>query len=128
MHLFQSVSVICWGGLEIWLVCQNKQMVIKFREFKVTVWVVFPSVLYVLCWIVCSWIVCLYCHVTQRFKKCWLLSNKTLIFVTTSPYSCSLMNFISPQVFNAKTAEVLSHHQVEINQSFPKEGWVPWMS
>ncbi|TKS67530.1 Glycerol kinase [Collichthys lucidus] len=27
-------------------------------------------------------------------------------------------------VFNAKTAEVLSHHQVEINQSFPKEGWV----
>uniref|UniRef100_A0AAZ3PD47 Probable glycerol kinase n=1 Tax=Oncorhynchus tshawytscha TaxID=74940 RepID=A0AAZ3PD47_ONCTS len=29
-----------------------------------------------------------------------------------------------PQVFNAKTAELLSHHQVEINQSFPKEGWV----
>uniref|UniRef100_A0A8C4HTN2 Probable glycerol kinase n=1 Tax=Dicentrarchus labrax TaxID=13489 RepID=A0A8C4HTN2_DICLA len=28
------------------------------------------------------------------------------------------------QVFNAKTAELLSHHQVEINQSFPKEGWV----
>ncbi|XP_029596865.1 glycerol kinase isoform X1 [Salmo trutta] len=27
-------------------------------------------------------------------------------------------------VFNAKTAELLSHHQVEINQSFPKEGWV----
>ncbi|CAL8308055.1 unnamed protein product [Merluccius merluccius] len=27
-------------------------------------------------------------------------------------------------VFNSKTAELLSHHQVEINQSFPKEGWV----
>ncbi|KAJ8246751.1 hypothetical protein GJAV_G00255000 [Gymnothorax javanicus] len=27
-------------------------------------------------------------------------------------------------VFNAKTAELLGHHQVEINQSFPKEGWV----
>uniref|UniRef100_A0A8B9KZD7 glycerol kinase n=1 Tax=Astyanax mexicanus TaxID=7994 RepID=A0A8B9KZD7_ASTMX len=27
-------------------------------------------------------------------------------------------------VFNAKTAELLSHHQVEIQQSFPKEGWV----
>uniref|UniRef100_A0A3Q4BUL5 glycerol kinase n=1 Tax=Mola mola TaxID=94237 RepID=A0A3Q4BUL5_MOLML len=27
-------------------------------------------------------------------------------------------------VFNAKTAELLSQHQVEINQSFPKEGWV----
>uniref|UniRef100_A0A3Q3GXZ0 glycerol kinase n=1 Tax=Labrus bergylta TaxID=56723 RepID=A0A3Q3GXZ0_9LABR len=27
-------------------------------------------------------------------------------------------------VFNAKTAEVISQHQVEINQSFPKEGWV----
>ncbi|KAK3530471.1 hypothetical protein QTP86_024386, partial [Hemibagrus guttatus] len=25
-------------------------------------------------------------------------------------------------VFNAKTAELLSHHQVEIQQSFPKEG------
>nr|XP_040057653.1 glycerol kinase-like isoform X1 [Gasterosteus aculeatus aculeatus] len=27
-------------------------------------------------------------------------------------------------VFNAKTAELVSHHQVEIQQSFPKEGWV----
>ncbi|XP_061649394.1 glycerol kinase-like [Phyllopteryx taeniolatus] len=27
-------------------------------------------------------------------------------------------------VFNAKTAELITHHQVEINQSFPKEGWV----
>ncbi|XP_041858123.1 glycerol kinase-like isoform X2 [Melanotaenia boesemani] len=27
-------------------------------------------------------------------------------------------------VFNAKTAELMSHHQVEISQSFPKEGWV----
>ncbi|XP_055068991.1 glycerol kinase 3 isoform X3 [Misgurnus anguillicaudatus] len=27
-------------------------------------------------------------------------------------------------VFNAKTAELLSHHQVEIKQSFPREGWV----
>ncbi|XP_053532265.1 glycerol kinase isoform X2 [Ictalurus punctatus] len=27
-------------------------------------------------------------------------------------------------VFNAKTAELLSHHQVEIQQSFPREGWV----
>ncbi|XP_035769269.1 glycerol kinase-like [Neolamprologus brichardi] len=26
-------------------------------------------------------------------------------------------------VFNAKTAELISHHQVEINQSFPKEGF-----
>uniref|UniRef100_A0AAQ6AJC5 Probable glycerol kinase n=1 Tax=Amphiprion ocellaris TaxID=80972 RepID=A0AAQ6AJC5_AMPOC len=28
------------------------------------------------------------------------------------------------KVFNAKTAELICHHQVEINQSFPKEGWV----
>uniref|UniRef100_A0A4W6DMN1 glycerol kinase n=1 Tax=Lates calcarifer TaxID=8187 RepID=A0A4W6DMN1_LATCA len=27
-------------------------------------------------------------------------------------------------VFNSTTAELLSHHQVEIKQSFPKEGWV----
>nr|XP_061799255.1 glycerol kinase-like [Nerophis lumbriciformis] len=27
-------------------------------------------------------------------------------------------------VFNAKTAELIVHHQVEINQNFPKEGWV----
>ncbi|XP_026792047.2 glycerol kinase isoform X1 [Pangasianodon hypophthalmus] len=27
-------------------------------------------------------------------------------------------------VFNAKTAELVSQHQVEITQSFPKEGWV----
>ncbi|XP_038612978.1 glycerol kinase isoform X3 [Tachyglossus aculeatus] len=27
-------------------------------------------------------------------------------------------------VFNAKTAELLSHHQVELKQEFPKEGWV----
>uniref|UniRef100_H3CY30 glycerol kinase n=1 Tax=Tetraodon nigroviridis TaxID=99883 RepID=H3CY30_TETNG len=27
-------------------------------------------------------------------------------------------------VFNSKTAELLSHHQVEIRQSFPREGWV----
>lgn len=27
------------------------------------------------------------------------------------------------QVFNAKTAELLSHHQVEIQQKFPKEGY-----
>ncbi|XP_008838460.1 glycerol kinase-like [Nannospalax galili] len=27
-------------------------------------------------------------------------------------------------VFNPKTAEVLTHHQVEIKQEFPKEGWV----
>uniref|UniRef100_A0A673WRI9 glycerol kinase n=1 Tax=Salmo trutta TaxID=8032 RepID=A0A673WRI9_SALTR len=27
-------------------------------------------------------------------------------------------------VFNSKTAELLSHHQVGIKQSFPKEGWV----
>ncbi|XP_043965987.1 glycerol kinase-like isoform X1 [Gambusia affinis] len=27
-------------------------------------------------------------------------------------------------VFNSKTAELLSHHQVEIKQKFPKEGWV----
>ncbi|XP_044297736.1 glycerol kinase isoform X2 [Varanus komodoensis] len=27
-------------------------------------------------------------------------------------------------VFNADTAELLSHHQVEIKQKFPKEGWV----
>ncbi|XP_070606700.1 glycerol kinase isoform X2 [Erythrolamprus reginae] len=28
------------------------------------------------------------------------------------------------KVFNANTAELLSHHQVEIQQKFPKEGWV----
>lgn len=33
-----------------------------------------------------------------------------------------LMSCVSLQVFNAKTAELISHHQVEINQSFPKEG------
>ncbi|KAH0624753.1 hypothetical protein JD844_032522 [Phrynosoma platyrhinos] len=27
-------------------------------------------------------------------------------------------------VFNANTSELLSHHQVEIQQKFPKEGWV----
>ncbi|XP_007447631.1 PREDICTED: glycerol kinase 2 [Lipotes vexillifer] len=27
-------------------------------------------------------------------------------------------------VFNSKTAELLSHHQVELTQEFPKEGWV----
>ncbi|KAJ7320676.1 hypothetical protein JRQ81_020187 [Phrynocephalus forsythii] len=27
-------------------------------------------------------------------------------------------------VFNASTSELLSHHQVEIQQKFPKEGWV----
>ncbi|XP_007493665.1 glycerol kinase isoform X3 [Monodelphis domestica] len=27
-------------------------------------------------------------------------------------------------VFNSKTAELLSHHQVELEQKFPKEGWV----
>ncbi|XP_013882485.1 glycerol kinase isoform X2 [Austrofundulus limnaeus] len=27
-------------------------------------------------------------------------------------------------VFNTKTAEVIGHHQVEISQRFPKEGWV----
>ncbi|KAM4560984.1 glycerol kinase-like [Fundulus diaphanus] len=27
-------------------------------------------------------------------------------------------------VFNTKTAELISHHQVEIKQHFPKEGWV----
>lgn len=27
------------------------------------------------------------------------------------------------QVFNAKTAELLSHHQVEIKQEFPREGY-----
>uniref|UniRef100_A0A452UH13 glycerol kinase n=1 Tax=Ursus maritimus TaxID=29073 RepID=A0A452UH13_URSMA len=29
-----------------------------------------------------------------------------------------------PIVFNSKTAELLSHHQVEIKQEFPREGWV----
>uniref|UniRef100_A0A8C7YA92 Carbohydrate kinase FGGY N-terminal domain-containing protein n=1 Tax=Oryzias sinensis TaxID=183150 RepID=A0A8C7YA92_9TELE len=32
--------------------------------------------------------------------------------------------FSFQKVFNSKTAELLSHHQVEIKQSFPKEGWV----
>uniref|UniRef100_A0A8D2DTH4 Carbohydrate kinase FGGY N-terminal domain-containing protein n=1 Tax=Sciurus vulgaris TaxID=55149 RepID=A0A8D2DTH4_SCIVU len=27
-------------------------------------------------------------------------------------------------VFSSKTAELLSHHQVELTQEFPKEGWV----
>lgn len=27
------------------------------------------------------------------------------------------------QVFNAETAELLSHHQVEIKQEFPREGY-----
>uniref|UniRef100_A0A8C9T482 Probable glycerol kinase n=1 Tax=Scleropages formosus TaxID=113540 RepID=A0A8C9T482_SCLFO len=36
----------------------------------------------------------------------------------------SIVSFSTLQVFNAKTAELLSHHQVEIKQSFPKEGWV----
>uniref|UniRef100_A0A2I3S5V7 Glycerol kinase 3 n=1 Tax=Pan troglodytes TaxID=9598 RepID=A0A2I3S5V7_PANTR len=28
-------------------------------------------------------------------------------------------------VFNSRTAELLSHHQVEIKQEFPREGWQP---
>uniref|UniRef100_A0A3B5MQ61 Carbohydrate kinase FGGY N-terminal domain-containing protein n=1 Tax=Xiphophorus couchianus TaxID=32473 RepID=A0A3B5MQ61_9TELE len=27
-------------------------------------------------------------------------------------------------VFNTKTAQLISHHQVELKQHFPKEGWV----
>uniref|UniRef100_A0A8C5U6I7 glycerol kinase n=1 Tax=Malurus cyaneus samueli TaxID=2593467 RepID=A0A8C5U6I7_9PASS len=40
--------------------------------------------------------------------------------------STTVENFtvIYLQVFNAKTAELLSHHQVEIQQKFPREGWV----
>uniref|UniRef100_A0A8C6KQY0 glycerol kinase n=1 Tax=Nothobranchius furzeri TaxID=105023 RepID=A0A8C6KQY0_NOTFU len=52
------------------------------------------------------------------------------------PVHCHLNTFIGStvppvvkgntnhSVFNSKTAELLSHHQVEIKQSFPKEGWV----
>ncbi|MEQ2249267.1 hypothetical protein ILYODFUR_027578 [Ilyodon furcidens] len=36
----------------------------------------------------------------------------------------SLIRCFSLQVFNTKTAELISHHQVEIKQCFPKEGWV----
>uniref|UniRef100_A0A672IW45 Probable glycerol kinase n=1 Tax=Salarias fasciatus TaxID=181472 RepID=A0A672IW45_SALFA len=32
--------------------------------------------------------------------------------------------FLSTQVFNANTAELICHHQVPVNQRFPKEGWV----
>uniref|UniRef100_A0A8C9QX45 Probable glycerol kinase n=1 Tax=Scleropages formosus TaxID=113540 RepID=A0A8C9QX45_SCLFO len=41
-----------------------------------------------------------------------------------TPSVLSIVSFSTLQVFNAKTAELLSHHQVEIKQSFPKEGWV----
>uniref|UniRef100_A0A4X2K9L4 Carbohydrate kinase FGGY N-terminal domain-containing protein n=1 Tax=Vombatus ursinus TaxID=29139 RepID=A0A4X2K9L4_VOMUR len=27
-------------------------------------------------------------------------------------------------VFNSKTAKLISHHQVKLEQKFPKEGWV----
>ncbi|KAG2457157.1 GLPK kinase, partial [Polypterus senegalus] len=37
---------------------------------------------------------------------------------------CIILHLFSFKVFNAKTAELLSHHQVEIKQKFPKEGWV----
>uniref|UniRef100_A0A8C1XRA4 glycerol kinase n=1 Tax=Cyprinus carpio TaxID=7962 RepID=A0A8C1XRA4_CYPCA len=36
----------------------------------------------------------------------------------------TMWKYLRNAVFNAKTAELLSHHQVEIKQSFPKEGWV----
>lgn len=37
----------------------------------------------------------------------------------------NLLNLLPPlKVFNSKTAELLSHHQVEIKQSFPREGYV----
>ncbi|MED6255775.1 hypothetical protein ATANTOWER_014886 [Ataeniobius toweri] len=39
--------------------------------------------------------------------------------------SVSFSWYLSPlAVFNTKTAELISHHQVEIKQCFPKEGWV----
>uniref|UniRef100_A0A3B3TS69 glycerol kinase n=1 Tax=Poecilia latipinna TaxID=48699 RepID=A0A3B3TS69_9TELE len=45
-------------------------------------------------------------------------------YIGTGP----LVTLVDPppplRVFNSKTAELLSHHQVEIKQLFPKEGWV----
>uniref|UniRef100_A0A4W4E663 glycerol kinase n=1 Tax=Electrophorus electricus TaxID=8005 RepID=A0A4W4E663_ELEEL len=36
----------------------------------------------------------------------------------------AVLHSVSYVVFNARTAEVVSQHQVEIRQRFPKEGWV----
>uniref|UniRef100_A0A8C9LHX5 Carbohydrate kinase FGGY N-terminal domain-containing protein n=1 Tax=Piliocolobus tephrosceles TaxID=591936 RepID=A0A8C9LHX5_9PRIM len=44
--------------------------------------------------------------------------NLCLLGSSDSPASASRV------VFNSKTAELLSHHQVEIKQEFPREGWV----
>uniref|UniRef100_A0A8D0FYR1 Uncharacterized protein n=1 Tax=Sphenodon punctatus TaxID=8508 RepID=A0A8D0FYR1_SPHPU len=45
-----------------------------------------------------------------------------VVLVGATDRDTSSMRFL---VFNTKTAELLSHHQVEIQQKFPKEGWQP---
>ncbi|XP_039185475.1 glycerol kinase isoform X2 [Crotalus tigris] len=52
------------------------------------------------------------------------LFNQSYLDNTNLAKSNWLNRFYWRQVFNANTAELLSHHQVEIQQKFPKEGWV----
>ncbi|XP_049341347.1 glycerol kinase isoform X2 [Astyanax mexicanus] len=59
------------------------------------------------------------------------LPNRNLTPTTTPTLTDPLVGAIDQGtsstrflVFNAKTAELISQHQVEITQSFPKEGWV----
>ena len=60
----------------------------------------------------------------------FLSVNKNFSCRITFEHLCCLPAFFTLllqyifQVFNSKTAELLSHHQVEIKQEFPKEGWV----
>ncbi|KAJ7404901.1 Glycerol kinase [Pitangus sulphuratus] len=60
-----------------------------------------------------------------------ILQQQWLLFESLGPQPQNIIEltysrhmFRGTKVFNAKTAELLSHHQVEISQKFPKEGWV----
>uniref|UniRef100_A0A673BX16 Probable glycerol kinase n=1 Tax=Sphaeramia orbicularis TaxID=375764 RepID=A0A673BX16_9TELE len=68
----------------------------------------------------------------QPFFSSEIHLTYTCRYQNLSSTSCSLGNIqglifkgvSGHMVFNSKTSELLSHHQVEIKQSFPKEGWV----
>ncbi|MEQ2310839.1 hypothetical protein AMECASPLE_013413 [Ameca splendens] len=56
-------------------------------------------------------------------KRHLLVENRITSAMLTDYFRGKLLSH-ETRVFNSKTAELLSHHQVEIKQSFPKEGWV----
>uniref|UniRef100_A0A672ZW56 Probable glycerol kinase n=1 Tax=Sphaeramia orbicularis TaxID=375764 RepID=A0A672ZW56_9TELE len=65
--------------------------------------------------------------VYNRFFTSSIVVITCLLFalpVCLSPLICSSSTYNKTYVFNAKTAKLISHHKVEINQNFPKEGWV----